>query len=332
MADRLDDRLGALGARMHEHSATSADDLDDVYGRRRRDQRQRRAGAVAGVAVAVLVVAAVITWLRPASSDSQHVQLGGTAPATGVLPAAPTTVEAPGPTTTDVPSTTEAPGVTVTATTVAGRPEPAPVVPLATGRGYQLLWPFTSLADALAWQADAGPGGHQPWHARAEDTALAFAAFLGVGDVDRVVSSIPDVSGAHVTVGFLNPAGQPVAVAVVHLVRLGSGDAPPWEVVGTDDILGLSLDVPRYGATVSSPVAVGGRITGVDEHVVVRAHRAGREQPVGSSPGVPAGGEGAPWSSSVAFDPGPGTVILVASTGGHLAAVERFAVTGVQVG
>ena len=236
--------------------------------------------------VAVLVVAAVITWLRPASSDSQHVQLGGTAPATGVLPAAPTTVAAPGPTTTGVPTTTEAPGATVTATTVAGPPpEPGPAAPLATGRGYQLLWPFTSLGDALAWQADAGPGGHQPWHARAEDTALAFAAFLGVGDVDRAASSIPDVRGAHVTVGFLNPAGQPVAVAVVHLVRLGSGDAPPWEVVGTDDILGLSLDVPRYGATVSSPVAVGGRITGVDEHIVVRAHRAGRGPAGGVEPG-----------------------------------------------
>ncbi len=42
-----------------------------------------------------------------------------------------------------------------------------------------------------------------------------------------------------------------------------------------------------------------------------------------------AGGTSSPWSASVTFHATPGEVITIAaSTGGHVAAVERFAVTG----
>jgi len=47
----------------------------------------------------------------------------------------------------------------------------------------------------------------------------------------------------------------------------------------------------------------------------------------------PAGGQAAPWSLIVPFYAAPGQVItIVVHTGGHVATVERFAVTGVRVG
>lgn len=95
----------------------------------------------------------------------------------------------------------------------------------------------------------------------------------------------------------------------------------------------LTLTRPGYGTTVTSPLTVGGRITGVDERITVRLHTLGGALPVGSTAGVPAGGQGAPWSVPVTFRAAPGAVLTVAAaTGGHLAAVERFAVTGVRVG
>ena len=55
--------------------------------------------------------------------------------------------------------------------------------------------------------------------------------------------------------------------------------------------------------------------------------------PVGPPASAPAGGQRAPWSVQVTFQNRTGTVLTVAAaTGGHLAAVERFAVTGVWVG
>jgi hypothetical protein len=47
----------------------------------------------------------------------------------------------------------------------------------------------------------------------------------------------------------------------------------------------------------------------------------------------PAGGQATPWSLAVPFHAASGQVIIiVVHTGGHVAAVERFAVTGVRVG
>jgi hypothetical protein len=332
MNDQLDARLGDLGARIHGDTATSTDDLDDVYGRRQHhDQRARQLGVLAGVVALVLISAAVVAAARVASRDSQGLDLGGSVPTiTAPGPAPSTSATPPTPTSETVPTTAPSPTSTPRSTTAPAVPPPAGPPSTASTRGYQLLFPFASPAEAAAWQAD--PAGHQPWHTSAELTATAFAGFLGFTDVDQTYGTTSGSPGdAHVTIGFANPAGQPVHVAVVHLIRLGSGDGAPWEVVGTDDILGLSLEAPRYGSTVSSPVAAGGRITGVDESIRVRAYRLGASGPVGDTPGVPGGGEGSPWSSTVGVAPGSGTVILVASTGGHLAGVERFAVTGVQL-
>jgi hypothetical protein len=197
---------------------------------------------------------------------------------------------------------------------------------------YQSLFPFASEEEARAWQTGPGAEGHQPWHTSPELTATAFTAFLGFTDVNRTFGTayVRGDTGAQVTVGFANPNGEPVRVAVVHLVRYGTGDGAPWEVVGTEDVLGLTIDTPAYGSASRSPVPVGGRITGVDESIRVRAHRLGREGPEAETPGVPAGGENARWSSTLSYPTGRGTMIIVAFTGGHLAEVERFVVTGIE--
>ena len=215
------------------------------------------------------------------------------------------------------------------------RPPTAPGTPAqATGlpAGYLPLFPFASLADVRAWQASYESGGHQPWHRSPDLTATAFAAFLGYTDLTQVVGSTVSGGDAHVAVGIKRPDGTISTAAVIHLVPFGSGRYAPWEVVGTDDTT-FTLDRPAYGSTVSSPVRVGGAITGVDESIRVTVHTLRAQGPVGVYCCQAAGGTRSPWSASVTFHVTPGQVITIAAaTGGHVAAVERFAVTGARVG
>jgi hypothetical protein len=198
---------------------------------------------------------------------------------------------------------------------------------------YQPLFPFGSLADVQAWQASYASGGHEPWHLNPGLTALAFTqGYLGFSRVDKVAALTLNGGDAHVTVGFHRPDGHVSAAAVIHMVKFGSGKNVPWEVVGTDDTT-LTLDIPVYGGTATSPVRVGGKITGVDESLRAEVHRLGSGGPVGSYCCRPAGGQATPWSFSLPFHATTGQVItIVVHTGGHVAAVERFAVTGVRVG
>jgi hypothetical protein len=198
--------------------------------------------------------------------------------------------------------------------------------------GYQPLWPFRTQADADAWRDQYRAQGSQPWHLDAEQTALSFTTgYLGFTEIDRVVASDIGASEAHVTVGYATDGGRTSTAANIHLVRFGSGDDAPWEVVGTADT-DLTLETPRYGATVSSPITVGGHVTGVDENLVVRVHQPSSEGPIGESPCcLPAGGERMPWETTVSFagatDP---ALTIVVWTGGHYQGVERFAITGVH--
>jgi hypothetical protein len=81
---------------------------------------------------------------------------------------------------------------------------------------------------------------------------------------------------------------------------------------------------------VSSPIAVGGTITGVDESLRVQVRQPSSEAPLGERCCLPAGGEGTPWQTTVAYagatDP---ALTIVVSTGGHVQGVEIFAITGV---
>ena len=110
----------------------------------------------------------------------------------------------------------------------------------------------------------------------------------------------------------------------------GTGADAPWEVAGTRDTT-LTLDTPAYGALADSPLTVGGRITGVDENLRVAVRRPGSETPLGEACCLPAGGQGTRWTTTVRFTGTTGEAMtVVVSTGGHVAAVERFAVTGVR--
>jgi hypothetical protein len=225
-------------------------------------------------------------------------------------------------------------GPTRTGSTDAGAPVADPPAPPA-GRpalaSAQWLWPFTGEGEVTAWQRAFRDDGHQPWHLDAAATAVGFAGYLGYTGIDRALRSNVDGDDAHVVVGFRLPDGRPHAAADLHLVRVGAGRDAPWEVAGTRDST-LTLTRPGYGSTVTSPMTVGGRITGVDERVVVTLHtRTGDLQ--AAAPSVAAGGQRSRWSVPVAFRAARGTVLTVAAaTGGHVAPVERFAVTGVRVG
>lgn len=196
---------------------------------------------------------------------------------------------------------------------------------------YQPLWPFTSPAQAAAWQTNHPAGGADGWHYDARRTAVSFTRdYLHITDVDRATSARVTATDAHVGVGFATEGGRTGTAAVVHLVRIGAGPDAPWEVVGTDDTT-LTLTRPVYGATVGSPTVVGGRVTGVDENLRVTVFAPTARAAVGSACCVPAGGERTPWSMSVSYHASTGQVLtIVVTTGGHLTAVERFAVTGVR--
>jgi hypothetical protein len=202
---------------------------------------------------------------------------------------------------------------------------------LAASFHYVPLWPFASQADADAWQLTFRSGGQQPWHLDAGQTALSFTqGYLGYQNVNQVVRVTSAGGEARVGVGFDNPNGQPVTAAVLHLVKLGKGATAPWEVVGTDDTT-LTLTTPAYGTTVRSPVTVGGLITGVDESLRVQVRRLGQQAPAGEVGGVPAGGDRTPWTVPVPFTATRGGALTIAvATGGHVATVERFAITGVR--
>jgi len=202
-----------------------------------------------------------------------------------------------------------------------------------TAAGYQLLFPFATLDEALQWQVAERTGGHQPWHGDAGMTALAFTqGYLGYTQIDKVVSQTVGAADARVSVGYAVDATRTNTAAVIHLVRLGSGSDAGWEVVGTDDSADFTLTTPSYGKTVSSPVTVGGTINGVEESIDVQVHGLSSDKGLGRACCLPAGGASTSWSTSVAYSGAKDAVLTIAaSTGGHIQTVERFVVTGVRV-
>ena len=249
------------------------------------------------------------------------------AAAAGALAAGCGTAAGPPPASHPAAPHTSAPA-SAPATTAAPSPAPTPVP-----SGYVPLFPFGNLAAVRAWQASYASGGHQPWHLDADQTALAFTqGYLGFSQINKVAAHTVSGGDARVTVGLTLPNGQVNHAAIIHLVKFGSGKYAPWEVVGTDDTT-LTLDIPAYGGTATSPVRIGGKITGVDENLRAAVHQLGSSSPVGSYCCQQAGGQATPWSLTVPFHAASGQVItIVVHTGGHVAAVERFAVTGVRAG
>jgi hypothetical protein len=305
------------------------------------DPGQRR-----GRSVLLVVVTAVVVTLLSAGLGALAAGLFGSDPRSGPgQGAVPLPQATRAPTASVTPSATKAPVATTARTaTKATSAAPSPSAPVATATPappptaenkpfrYQPLWPFTSVAEAAAWQRAYRESGRQPWHLDAEETALSFTTgFLGFTEIDRVVSRTIRGDDAHIGVGYLAEGNSSVA-AVIHLAKIGQGPDAPWEVVGTADTL-LTIERPRYGAVVSSPVTAAGRITGVDESIRVEVRQPSSENPIGTYCCRPGGGQGEPWSAQVSFrgavDP---ALTVVASTGGHVQTVERFAITGVRPG
>lgn len=236
------------------------------------------------------------------------------------------------------PSATTAPATPGTSSSTVSTPSPAPSStqrpPARVTFAYQPLWPFTDIAEVQRWQRAYRSGGHAPWHLDAGATALAFTTgYLGFADVDTVVWQEVHGTEALVAVGYAVDADHARATAsVLHLARYGTGADAPWEVVGSKDTT-LTLTQPRYSAVVASPMTVGGRVTGVDENIRVQVRQPSSAAPLGESPGIPAGGDSSPWSTRVSFqgarDP---ALTVVASTGGHVTGIERFAITAVRSG
>jgi hypothetical protein len=271
--------------------------------------------------------------------------VGALAAVTGGVLYAQSNSDGPGPATAARPGATAAPpggtgpGLSpVRPSSPASQPPTLPPVEVSSpggtaGIGHpMLLWPFRTDAEATSWSRDAATGGHQPWLLDPGQTALSFTReFLGFTEFDRVTSTQVVGAEAWIGVGYRDPGGSTRTAAVLHLVRVGGGAAAarPWEVVGSRDTT-ITLDQPRYGSTVGATLVAGGRITGVDECLVVTV-RSTDGTAVGSAPGAPAGGELRPWGpETIAVHARPGaTLTVVVSTGGHLLRVERFAVTGV---
>lgn len=330
--DALEDRLREALAAEADTVAAPPDHWHEIESRARAlaaDGRRRTWSRVGGLTV-IGLAAAVVALIAVAGQShgrtgrvvtrpaGHPIERGTTAPPT----AAPTTsvsgLPGAGTPTTGSPVTSRPPGSTATTTASAGR------------FSYLPLYPFRSLQDVAAWQSSYRTGGQQPWHLDPGQTVLSFTNFLGYTNVDTVIGTRMDASGAHVSVGFNNPNGKPVTAAVVHLVRFGTGTDAPWEVVGTDDT-DFSMTKPHYGAIATSPAAVGGLITGVDENIKVEVLQHSSQGPIGQFCCLPAGGTASPWNTTVSFQGAADAVLTIAaSTGGHLAPVERFTVTGVE--
>jgi hypothetical protein len=277
------------------------------------DRRLRQLLLALGMVVA-LGVAVAVTWAI--ASDN------GGGPGQG---AAPTATQAPsgGPTSEPAPTPT------------------SPVSPSASGGpvpafGYQPLWPFPTMAAATTWQLAYRTSGVQPWHLDPGLTAVGFTTgHLGFSEVRQETSRRVLDREAWIGVGHNRPDRHMDThmgtTALVHLARMGAGADAPWEVVGTRDST-LSITAPAYGARVSSPLTAGGRITGVDEALRV-AVIDGNGRTLGQVTGVPAGGNNRPWSVTVGYaQPADRVLTVVVSTGGHVAEVERFAITAVRTG
>ncbi len=338
------------------------DRWQEVVTRGRRRRRHRRIAAVGSAAIALAAVVGLVVALAgsptttqvkiapahgsratptappsPARPTPTAVTPRGPATAPPASATAPASVMPPAPATT--PPARVVPPQSVTTVAAATSPpakinSPAPPASAASppySFRYMPLYPFASQAQADAWLSTYRTSGVQPWHEDSRATALAFAAFLGYTDINKVTGSNITASQAHISVGYLITPTQPHTGAVIHLVRYGPSPNAPWEVVGTDDSAGFTITSPAYGSTVRSPIVAGGQITGVDESITVQVLTLSSQAPVGRTCCHPAGGTQSPWTVPVSFKAAPGQVLIIsAATGGHVAAVERFVITGVR--
>jgi hypothetical protein len=348
----IDDRISAA---LHARATSLAEDdlspaMPPVRGRvaseRARWTVPLLAAAVAGIAVVGTITAVQATRSHhagpvtpPAGSvQSSPSRVASTPSASGPVPSQSPAGPAPsaGTATASLPLEGHKPSLSPMQPLPPQQPTSAQSAPSQSATSpqpfvllHEPLWPFTSYADAEQWRTQAG--GSQPWHLDAGQTALNFTrSYLGFTELDQVATPRLDRDGrgAHVGVGYRNPNGQLSIAAVVHLVRYGTAKDSPWEVVGTDDTT-LTLDRPLY--YMPGRVIVGGQITGVDENIVVAVVRQAGGAPDRTTVArVPAGGDHARWTTGPVPYAKHGMLTVVASIGGHVQQVERFAIQGLR--
>ncbi|WKG03526.1 hypothetical protein [Mycolicibacterium sp. HK-90] len=219
--------------------------------------------------------------------------------------------------------------------TIPARADPVDTTtaPIADGFAYQPLWPFATQDEADRWLGGRTDAAGAPWHADPKATALQFTRnYLGFTEIDRTTTITEDADEAWVGVGYASPSGQSATAATIHLARFGTDPNAPWEVVGSRDDV-LTLSTPPYASTAGPVIEAGGTITGVDESLHLQARQSTQANPLGDSCCISAGGESEPWSATlhISSPPQPGALTLVVWTGGHVAEVEKFAVTGLRV-
>lgn len=276
-------------------------------------------------AMAALLVLSACGEGQAGSPPTSATSASASSSASTSVPGSAATSSGPASTTPEPATRTASPKARAPSATRALSPAPAAFA-------YVPLWPFASAAEARQWQEgqrNSPPRQQQRWRLDPGKVAVAFARqYLRFTEIDRVIRRTVTANDARVTVGW-KVEGTTGTAAVIHLVRIGAGAARPWEVVGTDDTADFSLTRPRYGSTVAGSIIAGGHIRGVDESIRVTARQL--------SPGVVgayccrSAGQAAPWSAPLRLTgTRPGSITIVASTGGHLTTVERFTITGVR--
>ncbi len=319
-ANDVDDRIRrALTARADQVTEADLRPAAAPVGASVRELQPRWRWGLPLLAAATVAALAVGTTLVVSSLQADKAPPAGSPSPTVSVPGPSATLSTPAPT---------RPAPSVSATKPSSSPAASHPLTPVFDLGYQPLWPFLTFAQAEQWRTSGG--GSQPWHLDPGQTALSFTqGYLGFSEINRVTSSKLDEQGAHIGVGYNNPNGQGVTSAMLHLLRFGTAANSAWEVVGSDDT-DFSLEQPAYGSTVTSPITVAGHITGVDENIHVWVRSISSQSAVGEKCCLPAGGQNSPWSLQVSFS-GSGVMTVVASTGGHLQQIERFAIQGVQV-
>ncbi len=186
-----------------------------------------------------------------------------------------------------VPATTAPTTPAATPTpTVTPTPSPTPDVGLLPGSyAGPAVWPFTSAEQARSWQ-----GGD--WVTDSRQVVARFVTdYLGLSGVTVTQTCVScEVLGLQV-------AGRSVGEARVgHYTFTGGKRVFTVVGVGGTD---LTVTSPRPGQSVSSPLQVSGRITGVDENVALTLRTAPGGRVVAQG-GAPAG-SAVPWSATLTW-------------------------------
>jgi hypothetical protein len=180
------------------------------------------------------------------------------------------------------------PGGTPSAT-VTAEPTPLPGDDGGMPLDVPAIWPFTTQVEAAAWQST------RPYADNGLEVGRHFVSdYLGLTGVN--------VSQSCVSCGVLglDVNGKPVGQITLATVGVGFASGHGTHVFSVVGVGGTDLTVtsPKAGAAISSPATVTGRVTGVDESVLLRLLTAGGDELATTS--APAG-SAVPWSGTLTW-------------------------------